>query len=322
MATVPDDVAAVLSALYFAPGGYMGVAALARQATERLGRRVGIPMARQWLQAQPVGQLYGSKPKETTAYFDVTQPNAVHVADLLELPTDRGGFKYALNVVDVASRFKASRPLKTKTAQATKNALQKIYEETPMDYPSRMLVDAGREFMGTFAQTLKEQGTTVRVAQRQYHRGQAPVESFNRALAIRLFKSQSRNELASGRTSREWVANLQPTVNALNRQKVSRINATPAAAMRAWVENGDRVALRRPPLQPEPGPPIKLGDRVRVALEDDPEDAPGGRRRATDPYWSPTVREVGSITHKESYPTLYWVSGLKHSLTRGRLLKV
>lgn len=41
--------------------------------------------------------------------FDVPTPNEVHQADLLFLPHDRVGrltFKYALTVVDVASRIK------------------------------------------------------------------------------------------------------------------------------------------------------------------------------------------------------------------------
>ena len=50
---------------------------------------------------------------------DVESPNAVHQADLLFLPHDRlpkgkKVYKYALTVVDVASRFKAAQPLMSK----------------------------------------------------------------------------------------------------------------------------------------------------------------------------------------------------------------
>ena len=53
--------------------------------------------------------------------FDVPVPNQVHRADLLYLPRDRPPrsrktFKYALTVVDVASRFKEAEPLATKEA--------------------------------------------------------------------------------------------------------------------------------------------------------------------------------------------------------------
>ena len=317
MADVPADIATTLQRIYYGPGGFMGVADLAKRATLEVGRRVGMPVARRWLASQAVGQVYTQRPQPSAAFFDVVKPNDVHAADLLELPTDRGGFKYALNVVDVASRYKASKPLKQKTAPATKNAIVKIYNETPLDPPRRMLVDGGTEFKGAFAKYLKSNGTTVRVAQRGYHRGQAPVESFNRGLAVRLFKAQTADELATGRTSRAWVANLQPMVAAFNKLKNKRTGKTPEEAIAM-----DRVPLRRPKVKPERGPPIKLGDRVRVALEDDPQEAPKDRRRATDPNWSPQVREVVGITKKEDYPTLYEVDGIKHGLTRGRLLKI
>jgi len=316
MADIPADVAATFQRIYYAPGGFMGMGELAKKAAELLGRRIGLPLARRWLATQDVGQVYAQKPEPPTAYFDVVRPNDVQAADLLMLPTDRG-FKYALNVVDVASRYKASRPLRQKTAPAAKNAIAKIYDETPLEPPRRMLVDAGPEFKGAFANFLKERGTTIRVAQRAYHRGQAPVESFNRALAVRLFKAQTAQELATGRTSRAWVANLQPTVAALNQVKNRRTGQPPDQAITAR-----RVALRRPGVKPEKGPRIRLGDRVRVALEDDPQEAPNGRRRATDPLWSPKIREVVGVTHKEDFPTLYEVDGIKHGLTRGRILKV
>ena len=67
---------------------------------------------KQWLIKQALRQIslpaprYVPRPK-----FDVSTPNSVHQADLLFLPHDklpcgRKIFKYALTVVDVASRYK------------------------------------------------------------------------------------------------------------------------------------------------------------------------------------------------------------------------
>ena len=61
--------------------------------------------------------------------FDVPVPNKVHQADLLYLPHDlpprsRETFKYALTVVDVASRFKEAEPLTTKEAREVVAALE------------------------------------------------------------------------------------------------------------------------------------------------------------------------------------------------------
>ena len=49
--------------------------------------------------------------------FEVATPNSVHQADLLFLPHDklrRKTYKYALTVVDIASRYKEAEPLTSK----------------------------------------------------------------------------------------------------------------------------------------------------------------------------------------------------------------
>ena len=62
-------------------------------------------------------QIYLPSPKYIPrAKFSVSAPNEVHQADLLFLPHDRPGkgkklYKYALTVVDVASRYKEAEPL-------------------------------------------------------------------------------------------------------------------------------------------------------------------------------------------------------------------
>ena len=72
--------------------------------------------------------------------FDVPVPNKVHQADLLYLPHDhpprsRKTFKYALTVVDVASRYKEAEPLTTKEAKGVAAALERIYSRGPFKWP-------------------------------------------------------------------------------------------------------------------------------------------------------------------------------------------
>ena len=85
--------------------------------------------------------------------FDVPVPNEVHQADLLYLPHDhpprsRKTFKYALTVVDVASRYKDAEPLTTKEANEVARAVERIYKRGPLRWPKLLQVDPGREFMG------------------------------------------------------------------------------------------------------------------------------------------------------------------------------
>ena len=73
--------------------------------------------AKQWLTKQALWQVYLPGPRYIPRpKFDVSLPNAVHQADLLFLPHDklpRGKkvYKYALTVVDVASRYKAAEAI-------------------------------------------------------------------------------------------------------------------------------------------------------------------------------------------------------------------
>ena len=104
-----------LSKIYYSPKGYWK----GLQAVKKLSQESGVPEddAKLWLMKQAVWQIFLPVPKNIQRpTFAVELPNAVHQADLLFLPHDklprgRKIFKYALTVVDVASRFKAAEPL-------------------------------------------------------------------------------------------------------------------------------------------------------------------------------------------------------------------
>ena len=79
----------------------------------------------------------------------------VHQVDLLFLPHDTLGrgrgrktYKYALTVVDVASRFKEAEPLTSKESVEVAKAFQKISRRGPLKWPQLLQVDPGREFRG------------------------------------------------------------------------------------------------------------------------------------------------------------------------------
>ena len=65
-----------------------------------------------------------------------------------KLPHGRKVYKYALTVVDVASRYKAAEPLTSKESDEVSKAFQRIYKRGPLKWPQLLQVDPGREFMG------------------------------------------------------------------------------------------------------------------------------------------------------------------------------
>ena len=74
--------------------------------------------AERWLLKQPLYQIYLPAPKyiprPNASMSLFAKPNDIHQSDLLSLPHDKfkkRTYKYALNVVDVASRYKGSYQL-------------------------------------------------------------------------------------------------------------------------------------------------------------------------------------------------------------------
>ena len=84
-----------------------------REATELSLRQI-----KTWLAKQL--QVHIPPPKRIDhPHYYVTEVNKMHQADLLYLPRDKvyqNTYKYTLQVIDVASRYKISRPLKAKKA--------------------------------------------------------------------------------------------------------------------------------------------------------------------------------------------------------------
>ena len=86
--------------------------------------------AKDWLKRQAIWQIYLPAPwRVPRPKFDVAVPNEVHQADLLFLPHDcvrQKTFRFALTVVDVASRYKEAEPLTSNTAAEVADALSDL----------------------------------------------------------------------------------------------------------------------------------------------------------------------------------------------------
>ena len=111
--------------------------------------------------------------------------------------------KYALTIVDVASRFEAAEALTSKDSDEVARGFAKIYRHGPLKWPQMLQVDPGREFMGGVNKAMGEHKTTIRRGRPNIHRDQGIVEWFNRTLAERLFGHQYAVEMnmPSGRSS-------------------------------------------------------------------------------------------------------------------------
>ena len=180
-----------LSDIYYSPQGYWKGFAASKKLADAAGVSEDAVLA--WLEKQAMWQIYlPPPPRIPRPRFNVSTPNEVHQADLLFLPHDRPGrgrklYKYALTVVDVASRYKEAEPLASKEAREVAGALERIYKRSPLSWPKLLQVDPGKEFMGAVLPLLARHNTEVRRGRVDINRDQAIVERFNRTLAERLF---------------------------------------------------------------------------------------------------------------------------------------
>ena len=254
-------------------------------------------------------QIYLPAPKYIPRpNFDIKIPNEVHQADLLFLPHDRlprgrKTYKYALTVVDVASRYKEAEPLASKESAEVAKAFSTIYKRV-LRWPKLLQVDPGREFMGEVNKLMKSKNVQIRRGEKALHRSQAIVERFNRTLAEKLFGHQYAQEFLSAAAtsggsnarSKEWVARLPRVITALNKEPTRLIGLK--APLEAIKLSDVKQISSSKSTKSRPESLLPRGIKVRYLYQ--PGELEGGeRRRATDPIWSLDLYEIRQVMGKD-----------------------
>ena len=313
---------AKLAKIYYSPQGYWkGVSAI-KKLTD--ASKVSENVVKQWLYKQAIWQIYLPAPRYVPRpKFNVATPNSVHQADLLFLPHDklrRKTYKYALTVVDIASRYKEAEPLTSKDSNEVARAFQSIYRRSPLTWPQMLQVDPGREFMGGVTKEMEKHKTFIRRGRTEIHRDQAIVERFNRTLAERLFGHQYAVEMLHAGRSTVWVKRLPDVVNALNNEVTRLTGKKPASAIK---EKNIVSKPSTPYSRPVGVNEKKLPPLINVKYLYQPGELEGGTKRATDPIWSLKVYQVVKNMTKPNEPVVYYLSdGPKRGFVREELLVV
>ena len=87
-------------------------------------------------------------------------------------------------MIDVASRYKDAEALTSKESSEIAECFSKIYSRK-LSWPVTLIVDPGREFMGSVTKIMKQHGVTIQRGQAGNHRSQAFVERANRTDYLR-----------------------------------------------------------------------------------------------------------------------------------------
>ena len=301
--------------IYHSDSGYWR----GKSAIQKLAKKVGTTNeeVEKWLLKQPLYQIYlpplkyVSRPNASLSLY--AKPNDIHQADNLYLPHHKFKkkiYKYALNVVDVASRYKGSYQFTTKNAKEVAQAFQWIYENTPLNYPKTLIVDDGKEFYGDTTKLMEKHDVIIQRGDPSQHRSQGIVERFNRTLVDRLFTYQYHKELEDPlKSNREWVSRLQNVVSALNNEKTRLIDMKPVDAIKEMLV---RQGFSQPAKEYEEKL-IDVGTKVRYLYE--PGELEGyqykgeRRKRSTDPIWSVDVYKIEDRYVQKHQPTLYYLDG-------------
>ena len=143
-----------------------------------------------WLTKKVFWQVHLPAPKHIQRpHYDVTTPNELHQFDLLYMPYDKlygNKYKYILSGIDVASRYKVARPLKTKQAKEVAEMIKDIYKAGPLTYPKVFQCDNGSEFKSEVAKLLEKNNVEINRATTKYKHGHtAFVEALNLSIVKR-----------------------------------------------------------------------------------------------------------------------------------------
>ena len=301
--------------IYYSDEGYWR----GKSAIQKLAKATGSTKeeAERWLLKQPLYQIYLPPPKyvprPNASMSLFAKPNDIHQADVLYLPHDRYEkrlYKYALNIVDVASRYKGSYQLATKNAKEVTKAFQWIYENTPLTYPKTLIVDDGKEFYGDVTKLMEKHDVIIQHGDPSQHHSQGIVERFNRTLVDGLFTYQYHKELEDpSKSNREWVSRLQNVVSALNNEKTRLIGMKSIDAIKqTLVEQGYSQ-----PAKEYEEKLLDISTKVRYLYK--PGELEGyqykgkRRKRSTDPIWSVDVYKIKDRYIQKHQPTLYYLDG-------------
>ena len=167
--------------IYYSDDGYWRD----KSAIRKLSRASGSTKeeTERWLLKQPLYQMYLPAPKyvprPNASMSLFAKPNDIHQSNLLSLPHDKfkkKTYKYALNIVDVASRYKGSYQLTTKNSKEVAQACQWIYENTPLSYPKTLIIDDGKEFYRDVTKLMEKHDVMIQRGDPSQHRLKGSIE--------------------------------------------------------------------------------------------------------------------------------------------------
>ena len=267
---------------------------------------------------KPARRNYDTRPVVVQDINTIWGADLIHMEDWVEDTKQRDipdGYRYALTVVDIWSRYAWVEPLSTKTGAEVMAALKKIMRRDKRK-PKKLWIDQGSEFTNKNTQAWLE-----REGIESYHTfgksKSAVVERFNRTLKTNLFREMDATN------SHDWGAILEKTVDDYNkaghRGLTIKLTVEQAKLYPELSNNGQSYTVKLSPEQAEKYPELtaqihhdriqandapqikkfKVGDRVRVSR------LKGRHEKGYDQNWTREIFTVSEV--HETKPITYSV---------------
>ena len=210
--------------------------------------------------------------------------------DMRKLSKENDDFKYVLMVIDVFSKYGWVVPLKYKTGDEVKTALESIFTKK---IPRKIWSDAGNEFYNTKVKRLLKKHN-IEIYSTENEEKCSVIERWNRTIKTQLWKYFTANG------THRYIDILQPLIDKYNSTKHRSIGMTPADARKPSNYQQVFKNLYFKKVKANLGPAkFKVGNKVRLAVKKDRFE------KAYIINWSDRVYTIKEV--KNTIPRTYTV---------------
>ena len=237
-------------------------------------------------------------PKRYVFVRDVDNIWGADLVDMRALAKQNDNFKYILMVIDVFSKYGWAVPIKFKTGEAVKIALESIIKEAT---PKKIWADQGNEFYNEKVQKLLKRDN-IHLYSTANEEKCSVVERWNRTIKTKLWKYFTANG------THKYIDILQPLIDKYNTTKHRSIGFTPSDARKPVNKQQVFKNLYFKKVQENlKQPKYTIGDQVRLAIQKDKFE------KAYIINWSDRVYTIKEV--KKTVPPTYTVQderGVQH----------
>lgn len=174
---------------------------------------ISVNAVRRFLKNQPAYQLTQPYRNVVSKPVLATKVNGRWMIDLVDFNPLKGSnnnYRYVLTCIDVMTRYLFTRPLKEKTAEAVRAALEQIAEEAEAT-PDILQSDQGGEFKREVSDWCEENDIKQVFVKSYSPRSQGLIEGLNKLLRQKLSDAMVR------KGTRQWTKHLQDATTTWNR---------------------------------------------------------------------------------------------------------